>query len=892
MSSTRIAATATPTWGRLARRLTGVGLSVALAGTLITATPSRGASSIELIGTFTPTTTNPNYVPIDGLPYASVARLTVDESGRVLYTVDNLNPGFVAAYDLDTLAPIGAGLHVTTGARHAVAVLEDVGWLVVASGSGGTTNIEVLHTTPKGVESIGAVSVGAQGLGGPEHEVAGLAPVPGTRSVFALTTSAANDSGGTTALSLIDLDEVAEGAGAVRWTQPVPNCLLPARVQGMPAAVGWVNETASVYFACSDASTIIFDSTYKAPMPAGIGRLRVEGIDGPPREWTPGPFELYPRAGDFRGWMAVFDPTTKRILASAGGAAAGGTLYAFDTLHGAYVGGLTVGPNNLSSIGIGSSGGRVYARSPNPKYGLLAADVATTPLEQGRALGQFAGAIGGDGSGSGQIEILAVDSVTSRVFMPPTTHPDGSLGWTPHWFVLQDNVPAYTAPAMADPDRNTIDMPEAPGVTGRTFGAAAQGYGFRTRQVGGTKGLQFNVVPFDASTDAVVSGGTREGRTAYLERITLTDGEAAADVISSDRDDGATGADQARTSTEWPIESAQCVDFGDGATEDAADGSAVTCDFSAPSVEAITRAGRSDANGVGVDASSLQASVRLDADEGIVVEVTAAAEGIGAPGLLSIGRVAVTTTATAHGRPGTAVGSFDRTVEDVRIAGQVVCTTDCDLEQIKAVFNEQFAGRARLDFPMPDERLAQGSPGGYQTIVQRGREQQVQAIFEDQQEANRVEVPGMVLYLYQDNTVPAHTIYEFAGTQAEARYGIFALTRTDDPHEPDEPEAPVPPGTGGEQDNAERSTSPLDAPLAGSAEIPELPGAGDRGDPRPTASGGLVSVVEEILSLALNDPRMLVSLLPVWVLLLAPVYLSARRALYVRRERLIQGEPA
>src|SRR5205085_878140 len=99
----------------------------------------------------------------------------------------------------------------------------------------------------------------------------------------------------------------------------------------------------------------------------------------------------------------------------------------------------------------------------------------------------------------------------------------------------------------------------------------------------------------------------------------------------------------------------------------------------------------------------------------------------------------------------------------------------CNTDVVAAAINAAFPGRMRLDFPQPDAALAKGSPGGYEALVQRRADQQVQEVQLNEQPADRVEVPGMVVTAYQDNYVPSRTIAYLGGVEAEAYYGIYLL---------------------------------------------------------------------------------------------------------------------
>lgn len=851
--------------------------------------PGTGAadSSIETVGTFHPVTVSPRFFP-GPVPYARQLRLMTDERARRLVTVDSLSPGFAATYDLDTLKPVDKGIDLL-GMRNEVIEVPEHQWIVVATSSaGGTDRIEVVSAASGKAVHVGALAI-PNGLGSTRHQVVGMAAVPGSRLLFALARIVAGGStSGTMTVSLLDLDGVESGGGGVRWTLNLPDCLEPVNFSSF-AAMGYVPQQQAVYFGCADSSA--GTTATRQPVPGGAGRVRVTLADGLPDQ--PDGFTLFPREGDFRQGLSAFDPTTDRLLLSAGRSNTGWSLFSFDTHNEAWVGSLAVGPIILDAMGVDATHGRFYARSQS--IGLLAADVATTPLEQGRNIPPYANRLPDDfeRSGLGVAAPFGVDDATQRIFLPPYADHETNQE-TEVWYVLRDHRPPYVEPPTQDPDTITQDIEEVKGETGRTFSASAQAYGSRTRQVGGSGALTSNA---GAGDFGGTSSGTREVATAFLDKLTLNDSEATARAASATRDEETTGSDQSQACneqveqtcemSEWPVSPAQCIDFGGEATSDSIDDSTVTCDREAGLARATSEGGASQTGGVGSSGSSVEASLTLDDDRGAVASASASADGISfLEGAVTMGRVEATAEVVARGRSGTATGTYHRTVRDVSVGGQTICTDDCDVEEVAAVINERFVGRARISFPDPDPDLLAGSPRGAQAVSQRGFEEHVQAVIMDGQDSSRVEVPGMVLWLYQDKDKPSRTVYEFAGTQVEARYGVFRLA----PGGGDQP----PPEGGNEPSN----TPPEPAPQPG--ETPPGPIfhlGGDSPAASPTSpdvapdadDGPLSSFVEAVRIVVANGLGQALTLFVVWLLLLLPIYLSARRSLFAQRDTLSVG---
>jgi hypothetical protein len=190
-------------------------------------------------------------------------------------------------------------------------------------------------------------------------------------------------------------------------------------------------------------------------------------------------------------------------------------------------------------------------------------------------------------------------------------------------------------------------------------------------------------------------------------------------------------------------------------------------------------------------------------------------------------------------------------------------------------------GLLRVDFPSPDPAV-RASDGGYQALVRARPEQQMEAVTLNEHPEDRIEVPGMVVTAFTDNTRPSRTILQFAGTAAEARYGIYRLDDFD--------------GFGGESDSfVSLPTSTEDEGFESA--LPFLLGdtetdLGEALDPTPAAAQGRSGRRPGLLELLgwaflRNGPGGVVRMFLIWAVLLAPVYLSARRRLFLDRRVLV-----
>ena len=206
-----------------------------------------------------------------------------------------------------------------------------------------------------------------------------------------------------------------------------------------------------------------------------------------------------------------------------------------------------------------------------------------------------------------------------------------------------------------------------------------------------------------------------------------------------------------------------------------------------------------------------------------------------------------------------------------------LCRSPCDLQKVATAINSAFPGRLRVDFPQADATLAKGSPGGYEAVVQRTTGQQVQEVSLNEQDADRVEVPGMVVTVFEDNTVPSRTIAYLGGVEAEAYYGIYLLGA--DSGGVGAPGSAT--GAPGQQAGTPASSAlkPLPASLP-TLQSPTLA----------TAPTGVFGRVGHGLQILANGIGRFFRVFGVWLLLLIPVYLSARRWALLSRS-LFYGGP-
>lgn len=850
----------------------------------VRAPTAAAAQGVEEVGTFRPSVSNPASTQEAG-NYVPQLRLRVDPDARVLYTVDRETPAFVAAYDLDTLRPLSRHGFVAAGAASSVIADPEGGRLLIATGRtaySATTALQAVMVPGRGTPAgAGTLDLTAADLGGPQQTVIGMARQHGTPFAYLLSVGFADSQriSGTTALTLVDLTGLAARKAKVLDVRALPDCAIPAFVNGIEAPIGYSAARRSVFLGCEKAVRNAFNDTL--PTPAGVGRVAVSTAAGQPPALDV--FELYPLPSDVLGG-GVWDPHEERLLLQALSEVTR-SVYTFDARTASYVG--AVGIYRAVQFGVDPRHGRVYLMSDGGTSavgeGLIVADTGPTPADQGRSFRTYAShntrsALPGSN--------IAVDERTGRLWI--------AYAGASEFLVLRDRVPHYTPPPPVDPDRATLDVAEAPGRTGADFGAAAQAYGAVYRQVGGVGNVVLNATPLNDPGAVPVGLGTRELLVGYLDKLSLDNRTASASAIGADRDRANTQADEQRpppeARQEWPYERVACGDFGGSATTADTKGATVTCDAGKQTVTALAVGDASSASSDGATAplvsvaqSGVEAGARRTPKDGAVSRVTSTARGISVlGGVLRVGDVEVVAEARAHGRPGTARTSFARLVRRVELNGTTLCTTECDPAQVAAQVNSALAGRVRIDFPLPDAKDAAGTPGGFQAVVRRGLAEHVESVQFNQQQLNRLEVPGMVVTVFADNERPSRLVAYLAGASVEARYGIFLLGG--DAAQPGEPA--VGNGSAGSEELAgDRMPGSAFEQLAAVAAAAQ-PEAAAGSSPPPT---GVLATAREGLLLLLNGAGQAVRLLAVWVVLLAPVYLSARRWLMLRRGALERG---
>lgn len=856
--------------GAMALSVVGLGIG----GLPVVAAP-QAAPGVTVERTFLPTVMPPGYAashaPDD--PYALHLALAPSASAGVLYGIDEFSPAFVSAYALASLRPLSPRGLLLDGAVSAFTELPGQAGLLVAVSSGGqgqpTTEIEQVAWAAGKLVVRSRLATPVSTLG-PAQTVVGFATDPKRGDAFVLSATTAESSyvPGSVQLTLVRLAAAGHPAQAL-WRQPLADCQLPIasgtpNPRRLPAPLGLLHNGRVLDIGCSAQGS---GGIYKPPVPIGVGAVRLSAGTRPQYVG----FDLFPYPGDAtQDAEGVWFPREDRLAFQTENVENGGGWVVFDGDHDAYVGSIPL-IQNATEAGADLVHGRLYLLTNVAHDGLRAADVGPTPVDQGNSYTQYYVDHINEDDDYGQSPTLwpiATDPIRQRVFI--------LYAGSNQFIVLHDSVPHYVTPAPPNPDQNTTNVAERRGVTAANWSGSAQGYGSVVRQVGGVSNLQNNFVPVVVNA---TQSGTQQLATSYLDTLQLTHGDARASAVTAAPDDGPTAGALAQAGLQWPYRPAVCDDSG-SAKAARVDSAEVACSSAHGSVTASVAGGAASANSaakssnVDVSSTALTASGTAAIGHGMTTTVTSVARGVSLlGGQLQIGHIAATATVHAGGRPGTAHSSYSRTLSNVVLAGQQLCKSSCDPKDLATRINDALAGRAVVTFPDPDRQLAAGSPGGYQALIRRDMYSEIQETQINDQDPERAEVPAMELTVFEDNTVRSRTVVYLAGVEAEAHYGIYRLSCASCPSAPGVTTQP-----------AKQVTKQPAAPSGPASTLAGAP-SGASAPQLASQPNGVVGVLRHGWQLLTNGLGEVIRLFGVWLLLLAPVYLSARRWLLLSRNR-------
>lgn len=583
-------------------------------------------------------------------------------------------------------------------------------------------------------------------------------------------------------------------------------------------------------------------------------------------------------------------------------------IWAYDISTSSFVGVLAGNAasvfTSLTGFGLDPVTGRLFIQSPHLGVGI--AEGRFYPIPQARTFPHL--------KANGQERIIS-DAKTGRLFILT-----GSSNSKAKEYTIYDAGKAPIPPPAPDPDRNTADIDEQPGVTDARYFAAGSGFGVRALLAKGflatppapavgavsptSEILTRNITSKCGFTD-------RELMVARVSKAEYDTGSAAAQAIGVDIDErtkldlanpsrcdvsatnGGTGfqgifatepvgakARENETGIVWDREAASCSSSEGG--ESAADTSKregvskgyVECPL--PGGKLVAEAKGYLTGAVAVGQAHVTTNITRD-KRGVLSTVVAEAQEIDLAGVIQIGRITAIAESRSNGRPSKdPLSTHTVRVQGVTIDGNTVCTDRCDLNEVIRLLN--VAGAGRFEFRSAsgrDDALLKGTPKGASTAVQKSTARQAsdQALVGD----STTEVVGLEMTSYNDNRIfgRARQIFQFAGVASAATYNI----------------TPLPSGagfdddafTGGDiEDDFSVAGSDVDFLLPGVDVLPATSTTDTISSDEPAAGGPIVRALRALargLRMFFTNPRHALLLFTAWALFSLPPVLSRRRRL-------------
>ncbi|MFN2611426.1 MAG: hypothetical protein ABR507_11240 [Actinomycetota bacterium] len=479
----------------------------------------------------------------------------------------------------------------------------------------------------------------------------------------------------------------------------------------------------------------------------------------------------------------IFDPGSDRIFFLTANKGAGRGAWVFDGLKSSFLGVIATGDTEAGqdySIGLDQTSGRIYMQTP---AGLVVADARRTPLPSGLIFKDFAG------NGYGRV---SVDPVIRRLFVPDASDSNAS-GLPQRYQVLRDGIALSVDPKPGNPDTLTTDVDEKDGRTDVNLAAGGSAFGLRSLTTGGLQRGVWNLAlgntaPEDLpSIDTTLSSlpidpGNRDLFVSRVSKVSMADAETEASVIPIAPDDATLG-DFRNRSVDWPFTSTTCTDSEGNPAHATGDHdlAGVSCDSKAKAVWGSAGSGTLESpQDLKVRSTFASSSIYRDPTRGLVANSQAILRGISIGPSIRIGELRTIAETWARGRPGKAHGSFTRTINDVQIdtnqdgVFDVSCQDACDLNQALSAMASTLAGKASITFPEPDDTFKNGSPGGFQAVIQKQRflSYSERSLNDD----DSPEVVGIEIIYYGDAKAGrSRQVFQLAGVQAESHYGIYLL---------------------------------------------------------------------------------------------------------------------
>jgi hypothetical protein len=188
---------------------------------------------------------------------------------------------------------------------------------------------------------------------------------------------------------------------------------------------------------------------------------------------------------------------------------------------------------------------------------------------------------------------------------------------------------------------------------------------------------------------------------------------------------------------------------------------------------------------IGVGHSFARIDERLDPELGMVSEAESWTRNVRivvpGSGAIDIAGVYARALSRAKGTPGTATTEYTRVLWGVRLTDADgvqrcdLCREDDEIDQIVEGMNRILGDRGRARLPNPEGYLEEGTPGGYQSGIQLDEFERINNFVVNGD--GSYELAALELSLLNDSPTwgRQRQIFQFAGTNVNAQYGILCL---------------------------------------------------------------------------------------------------------------------
>ena len=686
------------------------------------------------------------------------------------------------------------------------------------------------------------------------------------------TTTATLATGSGVDLDRISISGLMHGKLQPRWSSPysISKTLCPTVIDTR-RATGVLVLKDRVYIGCHQAN--VFGSSLVTQNRTPSGVVRLSGV-GPKLAATVSG-EMFSAPGNFENYGdSVVDGHDGRLVLLDSVHGIGARV--FDAEHDRYVGRVPLGFQILSGIVVDPATGRLYAGSHDSQVGLADSDLSALVPTQGLHEPEPWAVI----FQQNQQVLLGFDSRRRTLLVPVD---DTSSNKPFQILVIKDGTPPYVQPATPNPDAGALDVPEQPNVTDSQRYASAQAYGADYQLIGGIADLQQNAGTGDSG--AAARPGSNFLRQAEVSEATLSNDESTAQATTGREDQVTDGVRQSvPNGGDEFAPSVSCSDFGSSPTTGAKTSytALVDCNYAHSHTHAasafvadggvfITSGSKPPvASPVQVSSSVVDVVESRAAGFGAVTTtVSATAHGVTLPGGVRIGAVSTVLTLVTHGHHGTAKEERTISISDVAIGSTAVCAATCSEKVVEDAISAAVPGRVHVDFPSA-QRIA--SAGGTYAEVVQDPWYHAERVLDAEKADTDVAVPAMTVTVYLDGQTKSRLVVDLAAAAASSSYRIFRLAE-------DAPfgTAAQPPVTAHQQPLGLMTGVSTSSPVAHAA-APQV------------ATAGFLPTIARAARLLFGSVGRLFALLPVFLLLGIPVYLSARRRLLLELPLLSRDE--